>query len=577
MKRLTNLGFILVLAALFGALAVMPVFAQGGEGGIIIEPNSNSGSDVATMNPLLVNDIYSSRIASLLFPTIVNVDPEAGVFAPGARGGLATAWEYSNDGKTITYTLRDDWKWSDGTPITSADFLYAYEAVADDATGSPRNYVTAVIESVEAPDPQTLIINYTSNACNNLDYTAAIFPVPSHILQEQTGGDFATMAEIDFNKNPTVSAGPFTFAGLRPGEQVSLAASTDYPDALNGVVNPTGFIYKNVPDANVALEQFLANEINMMAESIPPQQYADLRERAAAGDIQVFEQLDNGYQFIAFNLADPTNPQNAFDDAGEPIDQGHHPIFGDVRVRRALAMGLNMDDVIKGALFGEGVPISNPGIPASWAHNPELLPPAYDPEAAMALLAEAGWTDEDGDGVLEAHGAMYAEDGTPLQFDFLASAGDVAVESTGQLVQDQWKQIGVNANLQILDFNVVVENLLGQTYDTVLIGWNLAYPDDPDFGTLFNAANDVVGSGFNTESYNNPEVEELLQKGNTVPGCDPAERAKFYHEAQALLAADQPFIFLYSKKLMWVAAGNLEGFAPFPNQLLWNVDTWGFQ
>lgn len=566
--------FICSLLLLTGA--AVPLLAQGGEGGIIIDPNSNSGTDVATMNPLLNNDVYSSIVTGLLYPTLIGIDPEQGLFAPGARDGLATNWEVSDDGLVYTFSLRDDWSWSDGTPITSNDFVYAYNAIASGDTSSPRSYAVAAISSVEAPDDHTLVITYNSPACNNLDNTNAIVPIPSHVLQAQIGEDFTQMDAMDFNMNPVVSAGPFSFAAFEPGQQVSLRANQAYPDALKGYVSPTGFIYKNVNDVDIALEQFLAGELNLMDifSAIPPQNYADLRTRAQNGEIQTFEQLDNGYEWLAFNLADPTNPVNGLDEEGNVIEQPPHPIFGDARVRSALAMAVDMDAVIQGALFGEAVRATSPSIATSWAYNPDLAPVPFDPEAATAALADAGWTDEDGDGVLEAHGAMYAEDGTPLAFTLITGAGDTTVEAVGQILQDQLNSIGADVDFQAIDFNTAVQQLVGQTFDAALLGWSLSYPDDPDFSFAFNPENDVVGGGFNFVSYNNPEVTDLLQQGNNLPGCDPQGRAELYQQAQQLLVNDQPYVFLYTKKLLVAAAGNMTGFAPFANQLFWNVDSW---
>ena len=95
---------------------------------------------------------------------------------------------------------------------------------------------------------------------------------------------------------------------------------------------------------------------------IPPQNYGDLRTRAQNGEIQTFEQLDNGYEWLAFNLSDPKNPVNGTDADGNIVEQPPHPIFGDARVRKALAMAVDMDAIIQGALFGEAVRTTSPSI-----------------------------------------------------------------------------------------------------------------------------------------------------------------------------------------------------------------------
>lgn len=574
MKYWTKL-LVLVFAILL--LGVVSVFGQeGGQGGIIIDANANSGTDVATMNPLLGNDVYSNIVTSRLFTTLLGIDPEQGVFAPGARNGLAESWDISEDGLTYTFHLRNDYVWSDGTPVTAADFLYSYNAIKSGDTTSPRSYAVATIESVEMPDDYTLVIKYVSAACNNLDNTNAIVPVPAHAWQAEIGDDYTQMDGASRNMAPDVSNGVFSFVELVPGQQVSLQANQSYPDALNGYVNPTGYIYKNVNTIDVALEQFLAGEVNLLDNQVgvPAQNYADLRARTESGEIQTYEELNNGYSWLAFNLSDPKNPVNGTDEDGNIVEQPPHPIFGDVRVRKALAQAADLDAIIQGVLFGEAVRATSPAIPTSWAYNPDLPAVAYDPDAAAAMLEEAGWIDEDGDGVREAHGAMYAADGTPLTFTIVVSASESEQVATAQILQDQFKAVGANAEVQAIDFNTAVQQLVGQVFDTALLGWSLTYPDDPDFSFAFNPENDIVGGGFNFVSYNNSEVSDLLNQANNLPGCDPAGRAALYQQAQELLVDDQPYIFMTTKKNMIAAAGNIEGFSPYPNQMFWNVDTW---
>jgi peptide/nickel transport system substrate-binding protein len=485
---------------------------------------------------------------------------------------MSSALEVSEDGLTYTFTINPDWNWSDGTPITANDWIYAYEAIKSGETTTPRTVALPVIESVEAPDDHTLVIHLNSAACNALDLLNDIQPLPAHAIEAQINGDYSLIDDMDFNMNPTVTAGPFKFASFSSGNQVALAADQNYPYTENGFVSPEGFIYKNVPDTNVALEQFLAGEVNVFINT-PPERYQEMRDLAAQGEIQVFQSLVNDYYWIAFNSANPDNPQNGTDEDGNIIEQDPHPILGDVRVRQALTMAVDIDAIIEGAVFGEATRVGSHTIPTSWAHNPDVPLTPYDPEGAIALLDEAGWRDEDGDGILEAHGALYAEDGTPLHLNLTVDAGDIARETAGEITTDHWTRIGVDVDYTPLDFNVAVEQLVGQTFDASLLWWQLPYPFDPDFSFAFNPENDIVGGGFNFVSYNNPEVSDLLNQANNLPGCDTEARKELYGQAQLELAQDAPYVFLYTPNTMYVARG-IEGFDPYPNQLYWNVPQW---
>src|SRR5690606_24080192 len=136
--------------------------------------------------------------------------------------------------------------------------------------------------------------------------------------------DYAAMNTADYNLNPEVTGGIFAFANFRPGEQVTLIANQDYPDAPGGVI-PEGFIQRQMANQTVVVDEFLAGNLTLV-DSVPDDRDAELKALAASGDIQLYESLSSGWQYLGFNLADPTNPQNGLDADGSPVDQGHHPI-----------------------------------------------------------------------------------------------------------------------------------------------------------------------------------------------------------------------------------------------------------
>lgn len=571
MKKLSKVLLLGTLLALV-ALAVVPVAAQeGGQGGIIIE--GNFGGDVASMNPITASDTASTRITALMYYGFLGVDPARAVIAPDQPGALVKDWTISEDGTVYTFNLRDDLAWTDGTPVTSADVLYTWNAIVAGSQGivdTPLSYVidptgASGILDVQAPDAQTLVVTFASPECTSLGNAGVLYPVPSHVLPE----DMAELNDAEFNMNPSVSGGVFNFAEIRPGEQISLVYNPTYPDAELGYVNPAGFIYKNVPDQTVIVEQFLAGETNFI-DGPSVSRRNDIRASGA----QVYDYAGNSWDYLAFNLADPTNPQNGLDENNNVIDQGNHPLFGDVRVRKAIALAVDVNAIIDAAVFGEGERMTSVLIPTSWAYNSELPPIEYDPEAAAALLEEAGWVDGDGDGVREAAGAMYAEDGTPLQFTLYTNEGNTRRAAIGTIVQDELAQIGIQVDFQTIDFNTLLDIMDSQTFDALILGWRNGYPDDPDLTQLFTPSADVVGAGSNFTSYNNPEVTELNLQAKTVPGCDPAERAELYYQIQEIMQEDLPYLWLFTQNGMYAAGANVEGFDPFASQPFWNVDTW---
>src|SRR5690606_29627240 len=176
--------------------------------------------------------------------------------------------------------------WTDGTPVTSADIQYVWDAIQDEDLQYNGNLqdVKDKVVSVESPDANTVVFTFREAACNAVNTAASVNPVPAHVYTELYGEDYAAMNESDANLNPSVSAGRFSFLNFRPGEQVTLAANQGYPDPAGGAVFPEGFINRVVTDQTVQVEQFLAGELSYM--TVPQSRQAELQEMVDAGEIQ---------------------------------------------------------------------------------------------------------------------------------------------------------------------------------------------------------------------------------------------------------------------------------------------------
>jgi peptide/nickel transport system substrate-binding protein len=583
MKRSLKIVLLGAALALIAALVVVPTFAQEtGQGGIIIE--GTFSGDPQGFNPLLFNDTASSRIYSSLFPSFIAANPAEAILVPSdgtdpLAKGLVSGWEISEDGLTYTFTLRQDYTWSDGTPITSADVLYTWEVVkaaADGLNGSTLGFLTDEIGNVTATDDYTVVVEFLGASCTNLLRAASLTPVPSHVLTP----DVTAIDDDPFNLNPTVTSGPFVFGELRPSEQVSLLANPDYADAELGYVSPTGFIYKQVPDQTVVIEQFLAGETNVI-DNPAVNRRADLRAAADAGEKQIYTfSTGAAWDYMAFNLADPNNPQNGEDADGNPIPQGNHPLFGDVRVRQGIARAIDKQALIDAAVFGEGEAVLSFLVSSSWAHNPDMQDIPFDTAAAEALLDEAGFIDDDNDPATPriAQGALYAPDGTPLRFTLFSNQGNTRREAVGTLIQDQLAQIGVQVDFQTIDFNTQLDIMSSQTFDAFILGWRAGFPDEPatTVAQIWSPSGDVVGAGSNTTSYYNAEFNELALQARNMEGCAPADRAAIYHQMEEIWQNDLPYVPLFTINGFYGADASISPWTPYGggNNLYWNVDTW---
>jgi len=563
----------------FAALAVVPASAQDTccQGGPIIEGNG-SGSDISTLTPFNVSDDWSQEVSGLIYMGLVGVDPVKAAIEPNQPGALAKDWDVSADGKTYTFHLRDDLVWSDGTPMTSADVMYAWNAIKLGVDGTIQSYVSGIvidptgatgIKDVTAPDDHTVVVTFNSAECTALSTASSLTPLPSHIMPT----DLTKLDDWEGNLQPTVSSGPFTFSEYRPGELVRLDGSPSYKDATDGVVEASSYISKNTPDATVLSQQFIAGEANFIRNPLLGTR-ADIR----ATKSQIYDFPGNTWDYLALNLADPTNPQPAFDDKGNPIDQGHHPIFGDVRVRQALALAIDGDKVVEASLHGEGTRMASMLKPGTWANDPNLKPIQYDAVAAGKMLDEAGWIDDDNDPSTPrvAKGALYAPDGTPFTFQLLTNASNAVRVAAATEIQFELTQIGVNADLQTIDTSTMYDVAYKQTYDAVLGGWRDGYPDDPDsLGTqLFGPQSDIPVNGSDFTSYNNPEFNRLNSLAKSTPGCKSEDRATYYQQMAQIFQQDLPYIPLYVQNGMFAAGPDVQGFSPYPSNATWNIDAW---
>lgn len=553
-----------VLLLVSAALMALSVSAQ--EGGILI--GTNFGGDPNNINPLISNNTVELDLNEFLFPSIYNIDPETRAPMMGGRNdqdnGLALDWSISEDGMTYTFTLRDDVFWNDGTPVTAFDYKFTFDALASELTSSPRTGVLQSVESVEAPDATTIVVTLSVQSCRVLDELDDFGILPQHIIEPLIDGDFAEIDNLEFNKNPEVTSGVFNFGALVPGEQVSLIRN----DSHWASVSPEGYIIRNVPDQIVGVEQFLAGEVtsvDTVSGGVPAARMQEFRERAEDGEFQIFEYVDDGLTFIGFNWADPNSPVDGEDEDGNALDQGAHPLFGDVRVRQAIAQAINYEDLIEGAAQGEAIQVNTYGTPALWGYNQDVAPWPYDPDAALALLAEAGFIDDDDDPstpLVATEDALFAEPGTPFEFQLLTNSGNLIREAAGTIVQDQLGQIGISVDFQTQEFGSLVTLLLGQEFDAIMIGFT-NIDQDTDARNVFTPVGDSVGGGFNFVSYNNPEVTEKYQEALALPGCDLEERQAIYHEIGEILHEELPWLWLFAPNAMYAESNSVQNWDPF--------------
>ena len=542
---------------------VEPTAVPVPQGGHVIYSNF---ADANTFNPVLGNDQASSDVYSLMFLGLTQLDP----FSGSIVGDLAESWDISEDGLTYTFHLRPDAVWSDGTPVTAQDVVFTFDAINNDAVASPRRGDFASVASWAVVDDQTVEVTMSALDCTILANIGTGI-IPAHVY----GSDPEAIPENPENTAPTVVSGPFQFQEWVADDHVTLAANPTY---FRGAPNVATWTMKVYADQSAELAGLLAGEATYTSPVGPAFVSVIEGQIASGAPMSMRKYFDNGFTFLGYNLANPENPQNGWDDLdgdgkyteGEPpLPQDPHPILGDLAVRQAIANSIDYQGIINQVAFGQGGPIvANVWPSIEWAYNTELEPYTQDLDKARQILDDAGWVDSDGDGVRE-------KDGKRLSLSLMTNAGNEKRENIGVLLKDVLAQVGIEIQLDFLEFGTVVQRLVGQTYDMIVIGFGGGAPD-PDDTNLFSYINDEPGAGFNFASYYSPVVEENLAKGKAIPGCAEAERAPYYHSNQVEIYNDLPASFLHVDLENTVWWNNLEGIDPNVWSREYNVQEWYF-
>jgi peptide/nickel transport system substrate-binding protein len=248
--------------------------------------------------------------------------------------------------------------------------------------------------------------------------------------------------------------------------------------------------------------------------------------------------------------------------------------FSDTRLRQAFALALDKPGLAFAVTGGGGDPVWSTVNKTSWAYNPDVPKPGGDPEAAKRLIAEAGWTDTNGDGVVE-------KDGKPLQIALYVRTDNLVRRQAAEAMVGPLRNVGIDARVELVDFETALQARLSATtnppfdFDVALVGFNRA-GTDPDSFDLFHSSQARTPSNptlFNFTGFAAPEMDDLLVEGRST--YDFNRRKEIYVRVQQIIADQLPFYFLWSEKFGVVAGPTLHGDIDFGSPMyMWNVEQW---
>ncbi len=460
--------------------------------------------DPDVLDPHRARTFVGRIVFTSLCDKLVDITPELEIVPQ-----LATRWETSEDGLTLTMDLRTDATFHDGTPIDAA----AVKANLDRALTLPdslRKSEIASIGSVEAVDADTikLTLNQPDAALlSQLSDRAGMILSPATFE-----GDLATT-------NP-VCSGPYRFVERVQNDRIVLEKFAEHWDADAYPIQSV--VYRSMPDTTVRFANLQSGDLQLI-ERIAP---SDIAAAEATEGIEVLPVTGLGYQAMAINLANGAGTDN--------------PLAGDARLRRALDLAIDRDVINQVTGFGIFEPAFQPFQPASFAAPAAPARSGRDVEGAKALLAEAG------------------VDRVPLTITY---GNNTTSQQVYELIQAMGAEVGFDIALQPTEFAALQSTLQAGDFEAGQSGWSGRV--DPD-GNIHQHV--TCEGGLNDGRYCNAEVDRLLNEARATR--DSAARKALYDEAAVILEEEKPVIYLYFLPYPFGMSRKLEGFVGYPDGMI---------
>lgn len=485
----------------------------------------------------MIKDAGSSTVVSTLFEGLTTTNAYDGTVEPH----LAESWTVSKDGLTWTFKLRRDVRWNDGKPFTADDVIFTYNELIynDDIPASARDIFT--IEGNKFAVNK--IDDYTVEFVLPVKFAPFLRALSHEILPKHKLKRFVDDGTFNFrwgiNTPPAeiVGTGPFMMRRYDPGQRILLVRNPYYwQKSKEGHQLPyiDKYVIMIVQSGDVAMLKFLEGSTDSLGVS--GSYYPLIKPLEKKKDFTVYELgPDRGSQFIFFNQNTGVDPET-----GKPYVPPHKQRwFTDLNFRRAVAHAIDKEQIIAIVNNKLGYPQHSPiGPGAGFFHNPNVPKYDYSPAKAKQILAQAGYTDRNGDGFIED------AEGKTVEFNLNTNAGnDERVEIAG-IIRTDLERIGMKVNFQQMEFNTLVRQInTSFDWDAIILG--LTGGVEPHFGkNVWNSAGQLHMWYPKQESPATEweaHVDEIFNKA--VQELDPDKRKAYYDEFQVIIATNLPLIY----------------------------------
>src|SRR5881296_2325478 len=476
------------------------VIASGGEPDILLPP---------------VSEFSITRdVTDQLFLKLADLGPSGNTIGDeDFQPQLAQRWEWDTP-TTLVFHLDPRARWQDGQAVTAADVAFTYDAYTDALVNSSFRSSLRQIAAVTTRDSLTVVFRFRQRYPEMFyDAVYHLRILPAHLLRELPRTQWRS---APFGRAP-VGDGPYRFVAWKAGESIEIAADSTF---FRGRPHIRRVIWRFTPDQTVAVTQLIAGDADAVEVLVSPD---NVQRACAEPQIACYPYKGSAYGYVAFNLAAPG-------DSTKP-----HPLFGDRELRRALVMATDRERLLRN-VFGDLAKVPpGPMSRLTWIWDPETRELPHDSAQAARLLTRLGWTDSDGDGIRERGGQK-------LAFRLLVPTTSAIRRQYARLLQEQLRSVGVDVQLDEVDFSLFTERAREGQFDALVNAWNT----DPTPSSGIPQTWTQAGLGrSNYGRYVNPAFDRLVDRA-VESAANGAEARRAWRGAIEILNQDAPAIFLYA-------------------------------
>ena len=487
------------------------------------------GAEPGTLNPITATDAYAAAINLRIYETLVDRDYDTLAIIPQ----LADHWDITPDRLRFRFHLKKGVLWSDGVEFSADDVIYSYNKIKDPKTACAHLKVYYLdIKSCTKLDRYTVEFRYSRPYYLALIFCGGMPIVPKHIFDD--GTDFNTHR----NNRLPVGTGPYTFGGWDTGKSITLVRNERYWGKKPEIRK---VVYRLISEPSVALQMLKKGEIDVMGV----REIEWVRQTNSAKFNENFYKLKyylSSFSYIGWN-------------------EGSE-FFRDRRVRLAMTLLVDRKQILDKLLFGLGEIVTGPFYIFGPSYNHALKPWPHDPARAKQLLAEAGWADHDGDGILDKNGKKFS-------FTFTISSGSKFAERLASILKEDLSKAGIEMNINRFEWAVFIAKIQKRDFDATSLGWS-----DPDFQDdpyqIWHSSQ--IKGGSNYIGFNNPEADRIIETARKE--FDEKKRIALYHRFHEILHYEQPYTFLYTTPALAVVSkrfSNVKVHKKGMNFLEWKV------